>query len=78
MGKQGGAIGFAVYLNELERLNTQVNQWDCDVLILYSKDAPAEMVAQAAEAYRQAGLIVRVEREIPEGLTFREIREVKP
>ena len=35
MGKNCGAIGFAIYLNELERLGPAKSNLDADVLILY-------------------------------------------
>lgn len=77
MGKTGGAIGFAVYLNDLERLNTRKPEYDGDVLLLYGPEASSAAVMQAARACREAGLSVRVDRSVPEGMTFREIREVK-
>lgn len=77
MGKEDGAIGFAVYLNELERLSGTLSSWDCDVLLLYTEDTPVEAVVRAADGCRRTGMRVRVERQIPKGLSFREIREVK-
>ena len=35
MGKRCGAIGFAIYLNELDRLRPADDQWDADVLVCY-------------------------------------------
>ena len=35
MGKRCGAMGFAIYLNELERLGPARPQYDADVLVLY-------------------------------------------
>ena len=77
MGKKAGAIGFAVYLNELERLMENHSSWDCDVLLLYDKNTPIHAVARAAQDCRRAGMSVRVEQQIPKGLSAREIREVK-
>lgn len=77
MDKKGGAIGFAVYLNELERLNQNHSSWDCDVLLLYNGDTPADAVADAARELRQRGKSVRVERQRPEDLHAGEVREVK-
>jgi ATP phosphoribosyltransferase regulatory subunit len=37
MGKRCGAIGFAIYLNELDRLRPADDQWDADVLVLYDQ-----------------------------------------
>ena len=77
MGKKEGAIGFAVYLNELERLSENHSSWDFDVLLLYGEDTPVDAVVRAADGCRRAGMRVRVERQVPEGVSFREIREVK-
>lgn len=35
LGKRCGAIGFAIYLNELDRLRRPQAQWDADVLVRY-------------------------------------------
>ena len=37
MGKHCGAIGFAIYLDELERLRPPQAPWDADVLVLYDE-----------------------------------------
>ena len=72
MGKTGGAIGFAVYLDQLERLD-QGNDYDVDVLLLYdSQDDPAS-VAERARALAAAGRSVRVERAAPQRLRYREL-----
>jgi len=73
MGKQGGAIGFAVYLDQLEWLEKQEPSYDADVLLLYSAaDAPAA-VAEMARQLRQEGRSVRVEQTAAQEGRFREI-----
>lgn len=37
MGKRCGAMGFAIYLDELERLRPAQAQWDADVLVRYDE-----------------------------------------
>ena len=76
MGRRDGAIGFAVYMNMLERLEGDPEAYDADVLLLYDDQTPAPAVLGEAERCRQAGQSVRVERQRPEGLTFRTIRKV--
>ena len=75
MGRGGGAIGFAVYLDLLERLEERSESCDADLLLLYDGAAPAAAVLEEAEACRRAGQSVRVERQAPEGLTFRAVRK---
>lgn len=72
MGKTGQAIGFAVYLDQLELLDGG-SEYDVDVLLLYAPEAdPAEVAAYAASLAGD-GRSVRVEREIPQGLRWREL-----
>lgn len=76
MGREDGAIGFAVYLNLLERLETTQPDYDADLLLLYDDQTPAPAVLREAERCRRTGQSVRVERRAPEGLTFRTVRKV--
>lgn len=76
MGRRDGAIGFAVYMNLLERLEGAEQTYDADVLLLYDEKTPAPAVLREAENCRRAGQSVRVERQPPEGLSFRTVRKV--
>lgn len=76
MGRGDGAIGFAVYMNLLERLERPEPGWDADVLLLYGDGTPAREVFREAERCRRAGQSVRVERQKPTGLSFRTVRRV--
>ena len=77
MGREGGAIGFAVYLDQLERYNTPPRGCDVDVLLLYDDSRTAGEVAAAANALLAAGRTVRAEREVPGGLQYREVRDMR-
>lgn len=76
MGRGDGAIGFAVYMNLLERLERREETFDADILLLYDDRTPAGAVLREAEDCRRAGQSVRVERYMPEGLSFRAVRKV--
>lgn len=76
MGRGDGAVGFAVYMNLLERLEGPESEFDADVLLLYDGGTPASAVLREAERCRRAGQRVRVERQRPEGLSFRTVRKV--
>ena len=72
MGKQGGAIGFAVYLDQLERLDADTD-YDADVLLLYrAQDDPAA-VNREAERLAAQNKTVRTDRNIPQNLRYREM-----
>ena len=54
MGKRCGAMGFAIYLNELERLGPAQPQYDADVLVLYDGATDlAALTARLAQLARQ-------------------------
>ena len=61
MGKNARAIGFAVYLDQLERLE-EADEWDVDTLLLCPDAAPAEILA-AAESLPGTVLAVKTEPE---------------
>ena len=62
MGRKSQAMGFAVYLDQLERLLGEKREYDVDLLICYGEDAkPADVLLAAGQA-QQKGLSVRVQR----------------
>lgn len=71
MGKAGGAIGFAVYLDQLERLGGEGADYDVDTLLLYSPGDDPVPVARLALELRREGRSVRMERSAPPGLRYR-------
>lgn len=71
MGRKSGAIGFAVYLDALERLNYQEIKYDVDIVILHSGSPKAAM--KAAETLSYDGTSVRVCRKIPTEIRYRQL-----
>ena len=71
MGKAGEAIGFAVYLDQLDRLEAGC-EYDVDTLLVYGPQDDPAAVAACAEALRRQGRSVRAERSEPQGLRWRE------
>ncbi len=72
MGKTGQAIGFAVYLDQLERLEED-GEYDVDTLLLYSAQDDPSTVAERARTLLAEGRSVRMERSVPQGLRCREL-----
>lgn len=62
LGKQADAIGFAVYLDLLERYGSQKKEYDADVLLLYGEDADPAAVAAEAARFADGGERVVVKR----------------
>ena len=78
MHRASRALGFAVYLDELERLETggaDSTGLDADVLLLHDPDVSPALLRQAAEALMDEGLSVRAaEQEDPRIRTGRSAR----
>ena len=76
MGREGGAIGFAVYLDQLERFAV-APPGEVDVLVLYDASVSAGRVAAEADALVAAGNTVRVERAVPSDLGFGRLLDLR-
>ena len=69
-GRDLDAIGFAVYLNEMNLLRRERRQTDVDALILYDDGADEAALIRAAGELTEQGVSVRLERTIPEELRY--------
>lgn len=76
MGRRGGAMGFAVYLDQLERLETAEPDYDIDTLLLYGPEDSPAAVAERVEDILAQGRSVRTARHAPQGLRFRTVERV--
>ena len=63
MGKHGEAIGFAVYLDQLERLSGAKPAHEAEALVLYDDATDPLEIVRATETLRARGLSFRVQRE---------------
>lgn len=70
MGKEGGALGFAVYLDELAALESTVRTVDADVLLLYSLQDDSVAVSAAVGSIVAGGESVLAQTVAPEGMRF--------
>ena len=55
MGKSGQAIGFAVYMDQLERFEQSEKDYDVDVLLLYHEGTAPQRVSELAAELRNSG-----------------------
>ena len=76
MGKSGSAIGFAVYLSELERLADPARAFDVDTLLVYDEGCDPALIARRAKALTDRGKTVRVQRRGEAAVACREVAEV--
>lgn len=71
LGRTSGAIGFAVYADLLQRLESEQDSYDVDVLLLYQQDTPLAQLQKAMKDFADQGLSVSVQKTKPEGLRFK-------
>lgn len=72
MGRTSEAIGFAVYLDQIERLGDETEALDVDVLILTDETTSPLRAAKAAQEMIAQGKTVRVQRACGSKLRARE------
>ena len=70
MGRASRAIGFAVYLDLLEGLDTRRDEYDVDVLLIYGDSVAPKAVTERVNEYISQGLSVSAQKSIPDGLRY--------
>lgn len=70
LGKKEKAIGFAVYLDSLERLDETESKYDVDVLIVYEEGVSLSKIKSAVGDCISKGLSVSAQSQIPEKLRY--------
>lgn len=73
MGKSSGAVGFAVYLDSLNRLGTNQSDYDYDFVLLIDDNCDPANVINQVETLSSTGSSVAVLRNIPDGVRCRNI-----
>ncbi len=68
MNRQGGALGFAVYLDYLDMLPGDSRKNDVDVVLLYGDDDSPEAIIDASREITGGGETILVERAVPKGI----------
>lgn len=71
MGKGCDAIGFAIYLDLLEEIEQNSNEFDVDVLLIYSTKTSAETIIATKNKFINEGLSVVSQMKIPLGLRYK-------
>ncbi len=71
LGKDAGAIGFAIYLDELLKGKQEASKYDIDAVVVYKEDDDPVQVMKAVKSLHKEGLSVRSEMMIPPGLRYR-------
>ena len=73
MGRKSRAVGFAVYLDLLERLDGDDRPFDVDAVLLYDDDADPLALTRAVGLLTDSGRSVLAQRAVPERLRYRQL-----
>lgn len=76
MNHTAGAIGFAVYADQLQRLGQEENAYDVDILLLYQSDTPLAVLRKALRDFAAQGLSVSVQQVKPENLRYKTLAKI--
>lgn len=77
MGRTSGAVGFAVYLDMLERLTDNDNKYDVDAVILYDADCDIDALNNAIKLLSADGKSVTAQRSVPEKVKYRQLLKLQ-
>ncbi len=72
MKRKSGAIGFAVYLDELQNLNA-TTEYDVDVLLVYGENDDVFALKKIADELKSNGESVLMQKEIPEDIKYKKL-----
>ncbi len=73
MGRKSGAIGFAVYLDLLERLEDDEQNYDVDTVILYTENDDMDALRGTVRMLTDAGQTVMAQKAVPEKLRYKQL-----
>ena len=76
MGKASGAIGFAVYLDLLERFGDSGEYFDVDVLLVYEEASPKDII-DAVKLLSNYGKTVKVQKTNDGRVKYRQLAAVR-
>lgn len=73
MGRKSRAIGFAVYLDMLERLTENTDSYDVDTVILYDNNSDLKALKDAIALLTSNGKSVMAQKKVPEKLKYKQL-----
>ena len=76
MGKKAGAIGFAVYPDQLEELMTAKTEYDVSTVVLYDRNADLFVLKDTVSRLTEDGESVLALKELPEKLRYKKLIKI--
>ena len=76
MGRKDRAIGFALYMDLMERLVTSGREYDVDTVLLYDESADLKTLQTLSAALRETGSVLALQQK-PENLRYRRLLKLQ-
>ena len=73
MGRESRAVGFAIYMDLLERLGSGARPYDVDAVVLYDEGADAARLSRTIRRFAQSGRSVVAQKAVPDKLKYRQL-----
>lgn len=73
MHRKSGAVGFAVYLDMLERMGESGKEYDVDVVIIYDEASDLSGLNKCVKSFTDSGKSVSVQREAPLNIKYKQL-----
>ncbi len=73
MKRKSGAVGFAVYLDALERLSESDDGFDVDAVVLYDNETDMELLCRYISSFTQKGMKVSVRKDEAGDIRYRQL-----
>ena len=73
MGRNSRAVGFAVYLDTLERLEKFGTDYDVDTILLYEDGCELSALSDAVKLLSENGKSVMVQKSVPKDIRYRQV-----
>ena len=77
MKRQSGAVGFAVYMDMLERLDNTASEYDVDVVLLYDETTDLAILRGKVSELIQGGFRVLAQREKTETIRYKQLMKLR-
>ena len=77
MNRRARAIGFAVYLDQIEKVLPNDKEYDVDVLVEYGNKKDISLIAKAVKEINDKGQSVVAYKCAPKNLKYKEIVRLK-
>lgn len=76
MGRKSNAVGFALYLDLLEELEDDIDEYDFDAVLLYDDKTDISELKKAVDSIALSGKSVKAQKGIPEKIRYKTLMKI--